>query len=150
MTGVSLKPETGGFALLFDRLTDEQPFKMSEEAPLRTLDEEGLIHSIKRELARLLDTRASQTLDVWEAMEKTVSNYGVPDVAHLSPNSPVDMARLIRAVSAAIDAFEPRLTRVQLIPRKTRPPAFHFTLNAQVVLGSIVTPVSFPLSIQTT
>lgn len=137
-------------ATLLDRLADENPHVAEEAKPLRTLDRAGLRQSVRRELERLLNTRASYPPDVLNRQERTALNYGIPDYYHLSPKSPADHRILESDLSRAISFYEPRLREVQVAiqsydeDRK----ALIASVNGVIVVESIRDPVSFPFTIQ--
>ncbi len=133
---------------MFTRLVDTNPMESTERVPLRVLDQEDVVLSIKEEISRICDTRAAQTVDEWKSMEKTVLTYGIPDTRHLSPHNFQDMKALIAMVSEAIETFEPRLKNVKLTRKITTPASFSFSLSAEMLVGSTVEPISFPISIQ--
>ena len=147
--GTALKPHDGAPAPLFDRLVDLEPMQKSEPFHQRVLDYDGLVGSIRLELSRLLDTRAPQSIEEWAKAEKTVLNYGVPDVTHLSCQDGSDVTLVKRLILAAIEAFEPRLANVRLTSEKPGPGSrnFSFNLEGEMVIGSMIEPVSFPLKV---
>ena len=141
------RPRAGGPALLFDRLVDANPREQVELVPYRTLNRDELMASIAKELNLLLDSRASQLPEAWLAMEKTVLTYGLPDLAHLSPANGADVNLILRIVTQAIEAFEPRLTHVEIKPLRAVQGKFSFLIHAHVQVGSIMEPISFPITL---
>ena len=147
------KPVEGGRALLFERLVDSEPRSREEEAqPLRVHDREELKESVRRELARLLNTRSSVPSHLLlGAQERTVLDYGIPDFSSLSAQSGDDQNRLARIIAQAITAFEPRLRDVQVLVERVRANdrALLLRINAVLAVGLLAEPVSFPVLVRT-
>ena len=147
------KPVEGGRALLFERLVDSEPRSREEEAqPLRVHDREELKESVRRELARLLNTRSSVPSHLLlGAQERTVLDYGIPDFSSLSAQSGDDQNRLARIIAQAITAFEPRLRDVQVLVERVRANdrALLLRINAVLAVGLFAEPVSFPVLVRT-
>jgi type VI secretion system protein ImpF len=142
------KPIAGARALLFDRLVDVPDWNQQEEPP-RILNREQLKASVRRELARLLNTRCSIPLHRLGEEERSVVNYGIPDFSSLSPHNADDHALIASIVGQTIAAFEPRLrhVRVQARPASAAESALSLTINAELVIGLFVEPVSFPVTL---
>jgi type VI secretion system protein ImpF len=98
---------------LLDRLTDEEPERRREGPDKRFFSPARLRDVIKRDLAWLLNTcnlSATQDLDEYPEVARSVLNYGVPDLTGTSLSS-LDVAALERVVRQVIIDFEPRLLR---------------------------------------
>ncbi len=74
------------------------------------------IEAIRRDVEVLLNSRSRLKMEeqlpdgeLW-----SVTEYGLPDFSHLTPQSSDDRQALIRAVTAALDRFEPRLREVEV------------------------------------
>ncbi len=149
MSQNALKPKEGGLAPLFDRLVDEDPTQESEPTPLRALDKKGLFASIRRELNRLCNTRSQKGIEAWSAESRTAVNYGIPDTATLSPRSPIDMARLARALETAFAAYEPRLRNATLAPVAPGPHerSFRFRVSGDAIVNRTPVAISFPIAL---
>lgn len=100
---------------LFDRLVDEHRHQRSEPRPRRSLDREELRESVRRELTRLLATRCPVSGDVALARRRSTIDYGLPDL-EIGGRSLVkeDRLRIARLLRQTIEAFEPRLQRVEV------------------------------------
>lgn len=145
------KPLEGGRALLFERLTDADPLSREEEAqPLRVHDREELKESVRRELARLLNTRCSVPSRQLDSRERSVLDYGIPDFSSLSALSADDQKRLASIVAHSIAAFEPRLTDVRVRAERVRSNdrALILRVDALLSMGTHAEPVSFPVLVQ--
>lgn len=96
---------------LLDRLTDNEPGQTRESRDKRVLTPRQLRASVLRDLGWLLNTvnlAAVQDLDDWPLIERSVVNYGIPDLAG-QPASNVDFYRLELMLAEAVRAFEPRI-----------------------------------------
>jgi type VI secretion system lysozyme-like protein len=145
------KPVEGGRALLFERLTDEDPRSPAEEArPFRVHETRELKESVRRELARLLNTRCSVSTRQLGARTRSVLDYGIPDFSSLSALSGDDQNRLASLVEQTVAAFEPRLRDVRVSVAGVRPDdrALVLSIEATLVLGTHAEPVSFPLLVR--
>lgn len=113
--GESWGANDAGRVPLFDRLVDEHPHQRAEARPKRSLDIDELRDSVRRELGRLLETRCPLPGDLALARERSVLDYGLPDLERggraLVKEDRLRVARLIRQT---IEAFEPRLQRVDV------------------------------------
>jgi type VI secretion system protein ImpF len=140
------KPIVGARALLFDRLVNVPDWNQQEE-PSRILNGEQLKASVRRELARLLNTRCSIPLHRLGEEERSVVNYGIPDFSSLSPHNADDRALIASIVGQTIAAFEPRLRQVHVeaAPPSGAESALWLNINAELVIGVFAEPVSFPM-----
>ena len=96
---------------LLDRLTDREPDKKRESRDRRVLSVEKLRESVVRDLSWLLNTGAlsmTDDLSAFPEAEKSVINYGAPDLAGVTL-SDTNTAELEKALREAIINFEPRL-----------------------------------------
>lgn len=140
------KKVEGGRALLFERLAGGGPRGAQEGArPFRVHELESLKESVRRELARLLNTRSSAGLDA--RGELSVLDYGLPDFSSLSALSGDDRSKLSALVAQAVAAFEPRLRDVRVTAEglRSNDRALILRLDAMLVMGEHSEPVSFPL-----
>ncbi len=135
---------------LFDRLIDEDLHHRHEPKPLRTLDRAGLIDSVGRELLRLFSTRCPISGDLALARERSVIDYGLPDLDWGGRAAvPEQRLRLERLLRETIQAFEPRLAGVHVVVRETGEASGKL---AAVIEGHLITdeinePISFMLPI---
>ena len=140
----------GGRALLFDRLVDLDPRSTTEPRPLRTLTRRELRESVRREVERLLNTRSPTPAHLLEDRERTVIDYGVPDLAEFAAQRAEDHQRLTSLFARAIAAFEPRLRRVRVrvegLVEMRR--ALVVRIDALLVIESVTEPVSFSVVVR--
>lgn len=103
--------------LLFERLVDAGPDAPAQSggyagsADRRSNARTEVEASVAREIAALLSTRIDPKIDAIEPRDRTVLDYGLPDITGLAAVSETDRQRIARAVERAITAFEPRLAR---------------------------------------
>lgn len=139
-------------APLFDRLIDRDLRVRREPRPLRTLDRQGLRESIRRELESLFNTRSPLPAERLRGRDRTVVEYGVPDLAVLAPGREEDRQRLAAVLREAIEAYEPRLAAVRVVVDAPAPdPARGQTLRARIeatlVVEEVPESVSFGLAL---
>lgn len=102
---------------LLDRLTDDEPDKREEGRDKRILSQERLRASVLRDLTWLFNTTSLAALvDLRRHphVEKSVLNYGLPDLAGHTVTG-MDVPALEALLRRAILSYEPRL-----IPRTVR------------------------------
>ena len=101
---------------LLDRLTDEHPESTQESRDQRVISLRRFRHGVLRDLRWLLNT-GSRTerdgLDEFGEAERSVLNYGIPDLCGMTASgiSPGDVER---RMLDAIRLFEPRILRESL------------------------------------
>ncbi|HEX4955281.1 MAG TPA: type VI secretion system baseplate subunit TssE [Thermoanaerobaculia bacterium] len=130
---------------LFDRLEDHEPDQKREPRPLSTLDRKELLESVRQELERLLNTRASRLPHRPAGLPRTVIDYGLHDPTHWSPHDPDDRRRLAADIAEAVRAYEPRLSdvRVTVAPLPEQPEVLGATIEGRLVGDTVAEPVSF-------
>lgn len=145
-----IRRSEAGRALLFDRLCDDHPRTPDrpEARPYRTYDRAQLHASIRRELQRLLDTRAPRSLADMAGRPRTVLDYGVPEVTPYMMNHAKESGELARFLVDSIAAFEPRLrnVRVELVQAQPTLQRLEVRIDADLVVGRLFEPVSFHLA----
>lgn len=141
------RPITGARAPLFERLVDEDRGAALEPVPLRVLDRAGVIASVTREVGRLFNTRSPHPERLAQPETAWVLDYGVPDFGGSSAASAADRERYATLLAQALQRFEPRLSqvRVTLEPVPEAPSRLAGRVSAQLQLGRVREPVSFPL-----
>ena len=96
---------------LLDRLTDDRPDKHVESRQERVLNLNQLRQCVLRDLAWLLNTgplSQVQALEAFPEVERSVLNYGSPDLAGATLSG-TNVEAVERAVRRAIINFEPRI-----------------------------------------
>ncbi len=106
------------------------------------------IESVRRDIERLLNTRARPESDLGRIGQLTTIDYGLPDFAPLSSANPADQTLFSASIVRRIEAFEPRLrnVRLALFPSAAGPHRVTGVLTADVLIGYLADRVSFELS----
>jgi type VI secretion system protein ImpF len=104
---------------LLDRLTDDEPEVTKESRDQRVISVRRYRGAVLRDLEMLLNSRTyppgSEVYDFNEA-ERSVLNYGIPDLAGTTVSS-VSPTEFEARVKQAILCFEPRISRRSLSVR---------------------------------
>ncbi len=98
---------------LLDRLTDHHPDRQVESRQQRVLSLQQLRECVLRDLAWLLNTSPlsqAQPLDAFPEVERSVLNYGSPDLAGATISG-TNVHAVEDAVRRAILNFEPRILK---------------------------------------
>lgn len=137
-------------APLFDRLVDLRPDLDREVPPARTVTRSGLRESVRRELERLINTRSPLAASDFGAPDRpplTVVDYGMPELVSFSPANGDDRQRLARLITAAVNAFEPRLVdvRVHIDESATVGWGLEAHIDADLLFDGVAEPLSFPV-----
>ena len=130
---------------LFDRLTDRDPLLRRELKPMRTLDRRGLRESVRRELEQLFNTRCPVPQHHLIGRERTVIDYGIPDLSIFSARSFDDRGRIAEILRKAIEAYEPRLANPRIVVEQVpgEELALMARIEAMMVTETVPEPVSF-------
>ena len=129
---------------LFDRLVPPEGARAGSPPHIEPGIAES-IESVRRDLERLLNTRARPESTVGERL--TTVDYGLPDFAPLSSANPADQALFNASIVRRIEAFEPRLrnVRLTLFPSNAGPHRVNGVLEADLLIGYLSDRVSFEL-----
>ena len=107
---------------LLDRLRDDEPDQQTESRERGVLSLQKLREAVLRDIAWLLNTtncEASDDLERYPEIRRSVLNYGLPDLAGRTASG-TNPAVLERAIREALLSFEPRILRHSLVVRLTR------------------------------
>ncbi|MGA1996457.1 MAG: type VI secretion system baseplate subunit TssE [Bryobacteraceae bacterium] len=119
---------------LLDRLIDDEPRNRTEAPDRRSQSMNELKDSVRRDLEWLLNSRRPPWEPAVTAKElwRSVYCYGLPDTTAMAMSSAEDRNRMVRMVSAAVAAFEPRLmnVRVNMEPASSTSRVLHFQIEA--------------------
>jgi type VI secretion system protein ImpF len=125
---------------LLDRLTDDDRQNRQESREKRVLSPARLRECVRRDLTWLLNTThlaALVDLDEQPEVQRSVLNYGMPDLAGRTTSS-VDVRVLERLLTRVISDFEPRLlkssvkVRIIVDPQKMSHNAMTFDIEAEL------------------
>jgi type VI secretion system protein ImpF len=96
---------------VFDRLIDNEPTVRTDPAQGRSQSLRQLKASLRRDLEWLLNTRRSvhEVKDSTLEVEKSLFNYGLPDISTLGVHSVQDHKRLLWMIESTLATFEPRI-----------------------------------------
>jgi type VI secretion system protein ImpF len=121
------EPEQTVALPFIDRLIDNDPLAASDPPPSRARSVRQLKAALRRDLEWLLNTR--RTPDAvgpeFRELEKSLFNYGLPDVTSLSWDSHRDRNLLTRHIEQTLATFEPRISRLRVIPLEAAAGARH-------------------------
>jgi type VI secretion system protein ImpF len=111
------EPEQTVTQSVLDRLIDREPASNSEAAPTRAQSVRQLKVSLRRDLEWLLNSRRTPEAagSEFQELERSLYNFGLPDVTSLSWDSARDRGRLARMIEQALTTFEPRLTAIRVV-----------------------------------
>jgi type VI secretion system protein ImpF len=102
---------------VLDRLLDVQR-EGRDDWPRTTRESvERFKRGVKRDLEWLLNSRQTlgNLLEPYEALKKSVFNYGLPDLTTISVNSSNDQKRLAEYLETTLATFEPRIAHLQVV-----------------------------------
>jgi type VI secretion system protein ImpF len=82
---------------------------------------------LRRDLEWLLNSRRTPEAveSEFQELEKSLYNFGLPDVTSLSWDSARDRSRLARMIEQALATFEPRLTGIRVVAVESSTGAQH-------------------------
>ncbi|HEX6370348.1 MAG TPA: type VI secretion system baseplate subunit TssE [Longimicrobium sp.] len=142
-------PVQGLHVPLFERLAAPDPWEPAETAPLRVLDGEALLRSVRREVEDLLNTRCTLRWAELEHRRRTTLEYGLPDVTGMAPGDPGDRREIATRIVAALAAYEPRLGQpratVEAVPGRPRELRVH--IEGTLVRHTHPAPVTFTVTV---
>jgi type VI secretion system protein ImpF len=113
-------PEPNVTLSLLDRLTDQELSARSDPPQGRAQSLRQLKTSLRRDIEWLLNTRRSieGVGDSSLEIERSLFNYGLPDISSLGVHSAQDQKRLLWMIESTVANFEPRIQA----PRVTMEP----------------------------
>lgn len=111
-------PEVTVALSVMDRLIDQEPKNRQEQPLNRAQSIRRLKASLRRDLDWLLNARRTPEPagPEYQELERSLFNYGLPDITSLSWQSERDRTRLAKAIQVTLEIFEPRLKRIRVIP----------------------------------
>jgi type VI secretion system protein ImpF len=140
---------------VFDRLIDREPRNTREVPQTRGQSVRLLKEAVRRDLEWLLNTRLVAVLPEARLHEvnRSMFVYGLPDFSAYSLSNPDDQNRLIRHLQTAIKLFEPRLSKVRVVPLEvaganTR--ILRFRIDALLLMDPAPEHISFDTTLQLT
>jgi len=142
------EPDRGVQQSLLDRLIDLEPGSRVEGLMTRAQSLRGLKASLRRDLEWLLNTTRDITPvpEGFSELQNSLFTYGLPDINSIRLQGSQDEARLVRALEEAVERFEPRLTRVKVVPLQTltkQAHALRFQIEGLLMIDPAPEQVSF-------
>jgi|ERR1035438_5886705 type VI secretion system protein ImpF len=140
---------------LLDRLIDTEPQNRAEAPMSRAESLRQFRMAVKRDLEWLLNT-TRMPIEVPESCDeanRSVLFFGLPDIASISLQNPGDEQRLLRSLEAAIEMFEPRLSRARVTSRDpyiTTRQAITFHVEAMLMVDPAPERISFDTILEIT
>jgi type VI secretion system protein ImpF len=119
------EPEQTVTQSVLERLIDREPGNRTETPPTRAQSVRQLKASLRRDLEWLLNTRRTPGAvgGEFRELERSLYNFGLPDVTTLSWDSNRDRMRLARMIEQTLCTFEPRLRNVKVATVEAAPGA---------------------------
>jgi len=110
-----------------ERLIDQDPKSATETPMTRAQSLRLLKSSLRRDLEWLLNSRQNPEAvgAEYRELERSMFNYGLPDTTSLSWTSVSDRQRLTRLIQTTLARFEPRISRLKVIPLESTGMARH-------------------------
>jgi type VI secretion system protein ImpF len=121
------EPEQTVTLSLVERLVDQDPKSATENPMTRAQSLRLLKSSLRRDLEWLLNTRQNPDAvgPEYRELERSMFNYGLPDVTTMSWTSVSDRQKLSRMIQTTLARFEPRISRLKVIPLESTGAARH-------------------------
>jgi type VI secretion system protein ImpF len=112
------EPEQNVTQSVLERLIDRAPELAADPPVTRAQSVRQLKNALRRDLEWLLNTRRSPEPAGPEYVEtqNSLFNFGLPDVTSLGWDSENDRGKLARMIHETVARFEPRITRLNVIP----------------------------------
>ena len=146
-------PEQTVTQSVLERLIDREPKVPADPPPSRAQSVRQLKISVRRDLEWLLNTRRTPEAagSEYQELEKSVYNFGLPDMSSLNWQSARDRARLCRMLESALAVFEPRLLRAKVVPLEASAGAQHvlrFQIEGMLAMDPAPEHISFDTVLQ--
>lgn len=137
---------------LFDRLIDDDPETVTEQPVKRYYNRFELIQSIEREVARILNTRATVKRAEYDDFSEDPLNFGLPEMFGLGDFSQYDATnqqnwpRIAELCEQAITRYESRIKNVTAtvtaFDKKTQ--SLSVTIHADFAIKEFQGELTFP------
>ncbi len=137
-------------APLFERLVDENPEIKAEAPPFRLLNQEQFFESVIQGIKSLLQTRCPISFKALSESDRTVLNYGIPDMSYSGLNSTTRTTRILRAIKETIESYETRCRNVEVVVHEKKPENLELVIEvrARLFVEGRFEPLSFPINLQ--
>ena len=138
---------------VLERLIDREPGINTEPPPTRAQSVRLLKSSLRRDLEWLLNTR--RTPDAvgreFAELERSLYNFGVPDLTAINRESSRDRNRLARIIEQTLATFEPRLKNIRIEQLETKDPSdrtFRFRIDGMLCVEPLEDAVRYDSSLE--
>jgi type VI secretion system protein ImpF len=143
-----VRPKQPLIASVLDRLLDDDPEVRRELPASRHQVLHELKMSVRRDLENLLNTRIRCLAlpDDCQELERSLVNYGIPDITGANLGSAQDRDEFCRQLQSMISQNEPRLKTVSIQPTPnsdTQDRTFRFRIDAMLIAEPAPEPVVF-------
>ena len=140
---------------VLDRLLDDRPGATTEDLKTRNQVLRELKRSVRRDLENLLNTRWRCTTwpDDLKELERSLVNYGVPDVTGTDLGSKERRQDFLTVLNTTVEHFEPRLKDVEITMLDNAEPldrVMRFRIRAMLHVEPELEPVTFDSTLQPT
>jgi type VI secretion system protein ImpF len=137
---------------VLDRLLDDTPDQPERDRVIY-FNLDSYKAALARDLEALLNSRVirfEQFTELYPLADKSMVNYGIPDMCSLSLLKPDDRALLQKHVHHAITNYEPRLARVAVTLDATEniERYLRFRVDALLIIHPFHPPISFDATLQ--
>ncbi len=139
---------------VLERLIDRDPQNPASEPPLtRAQSVRQLKASVRRDLEWLLNSRRTPEPagSEYQELEKSLFNFGLPDLSSLNWQSQRDRQKLCRMLEQALTTFEPRLRRARVLLLEASAAAQHvlrFQIEGMLDMSPAPEHISFDTVLQ--
>jgi len=139
---------------IWDRLHDFEPGLSSDRVLSRHQAFQQLKDSVRRNLEWILNTRQDPEPPPEGAkyLEKSVYNYGLPDMSSFALKSVADQNRLLKMLETTVAAYEPRLMNIRVImdPPTSNVQALHFQIQGLLRVDPAPERIAFDTMLEVT
>ena len=137
---------------MIDRLIDDQPDVSREPASMRGQVLESMRAAIRRDLENLLNTRLRclTTPEDLTELERSVVEYGIPDISGANLGSEAGRRQFLKAVELTLRNFEPRFksVRVESIDEDPLDRTMRFRIDAMMYAHPAPEPIVFDTAVE--
>ncbi len=102
---------------ILDRLVDNDPTQLQDQDKSRMQHLRELRYSVKRDLENLMNTRFRilAPSEQHTQLEKSLLNYGLPDLATVNISDVEKKRQFIKSLEATLAHYEPRFKTVKVV-----------------------------------
>ena len=147
------EPEQTVSLSFIDRLIDHDPTNANDGPPSRARSVRQLKTALRRDLEWLLNTRRrpDPAGPEFKELEKSLFNFGLPDVSSLSWDSQRDRTSLTKKIEEVVATLSRRISRLKVVPIESAPGAKHvlrFQIQGQLDMDPAPELIAFDTVLQ--